>query len=77
MAQQSGAHSVQLLTDGGVRLFVDGSKVVDTWALGSAATAESRTARLTLAAGHLYAVTIEYAQQGSTNSRVSFRWALP
>ncbi len=57
LAKASGAHVFIVRSDDGARLFVDGRKIVDDW---SNHTAHEASGGITLEAGRLYDIRVEY-----------------
>ena len=66
-------YSLSALTDDGVRVWLDGSLVIDAWQnlVGAEVSAE-----VALVAGHAYDLRVEYFQN-SGNASVELRWSSP
>lgn len=72
-APEDGEYELGLQGDDGMRLFVDGRKVIDDWATGSA---RYTGARVTLRKGQRVPIRIDYFQ-GSSLRELRFTWRTP
>ena len=72
-APESGAYILGATCDDGVRVSLDGKRVIDAWADGAARTV---TAEVTLAKGRTYALAVEYRQAGG-EAAFAFGWQRP
>lgn len=74
VAQESGVHRFRLNNDDGVRVYIDGSQVVEAWFNQSGG--ENHEFDLILAAGERREIRIEYYEDGGGAS-CRFRWRPP
>lgn len=72
-APEDGEYELGLQADDGVRLFVDGAKLIDDWAGGRS---RYNSAKVTLRRGQRVAVRIEYFQGGAERD-LRFAWRRP
>jgi hypothetical protein len=73
IAPASGAYGFSVNADNGVRLWVDEQLIIDTW---QPQPAKTRTGLISLAAGELYSLRLEYYHQSGA-SVCSLGWRLP
>jgi large repetitive protein len=72
-APASGAASVQLVSDDGVRMWIDNKLVIDDW---TAHSPKTTNVALTLTAGKRYPIMIEYFESGG-GAVARLNWQLP
>ena len=74
LATQNGSYRFQTVSDDGVRLWVNGVKVIDRWNDHSARTDTSGI--VTFVAGQKYTIKLEYYERGGS-SQIRLRWRMP
>jgi peptidoglycan-binding protein ArfA len=72
-APVTGLYTFQIATDDGMRVWIGGKKVLDSW---RNQPATNSTARLKMKAGGYYAVRVEY-YQSDRDSKAQLAWQLP
>jgi hypothetical protein len=72
-APTSDAYTFHVAADGGSRLYVNGTLIIDSWAV---AVAEPSSAPLVLAAGAFYSLRLEYRDDVG-NASVRLSWSTP
>lgn len=73
LAEQSGTYSFSAVVDDGIRLWVDGIKVIDAW---GPHDHESVQGDVVLAAGQLYDLKVEYFN-GILEGQIQLVWKIP
>jgi uncharacterized repeat protein (TIGR01451 family) len=73
VAPTTGTYVFETITDDGVRLFVNGDKIIHDWNVHSA---KSNIGTVDLIAGQSYPVTMEYFQDGAGHGSAELLWAL-
>lgn len=71
---QSGNYRFQTVSDDGVRLYINGTLVIDRWNDHSSTT--DSTGDFNLTAGDTYSITLEYYESAG-DAIISLRWRLP
>ena len=74
LAPSSGAFRFQTVSDDGVRLYVNGQRIINNWTLHSATTNTSNS--INLVAGRKYTIRMEYYEQGGS-AVAKLLWRLP
>ncbi len=73
VAPTTGEYVFETITDDGVRLYVNGEKIIHDWNVQSA---KSNIGLIDLVAGQSYPVTMEYFQDGAGHGSAQLLWAL-
>jgi len=73
-ATQTGAYRFQTVSDDGVRLYINGTLVIDRWNDHSATT--DTTGDFNLVAGNTYSIRLEYYENGG-DAVIRLQWRLP
>ena len=73
-APTTGKYVFRSITDDGVRLFVNGTEIIKDWNVHSA---QSDYGSITLTAGQIYPVTMEYFQNGAGHTSAKLLWKVP
>lgn len=72
-APVTGAYKFQITTDDGMRVWVGGQRILNSW---QDQAVSKHTAQLVLTAGRYYPIRVEYYQSGR-DSRATLEWQLP
>jgi uncharacterized protein (DUF1800 family) len=71
--QYSETYYFDVLADDGVKLWVNGQLIIDAWTAGSGSTGVERIGSITLSAGVLYSIKLQY-YQATSYDLVHLRW---
>ncbi|MEK8048064.1 DUF6701 domain-containing protein [Ideonella margarita] len=74
-ATTTGTYAFATNSDDGVRLYIDGTKVIDNWTLHSP-TVDATASRISLTAGSYYPVTMEFFENGG-DATAMLAWQEP
>ncbi len=73
-AAASGSYRFQTVSDDGVRVWINGTQVINNWTNHAATT--NTSAAINLVAGQKYAIKVEYFEKGG-NAVMRLRWLKP
>jgi beta-glucosidase len=73
---ESGKYQLGAIADDGVRLYLDGRRLIDEWGGNSASQIKTVTKEVSLEAGHVYEIRIEYYED-IRGAIAKFIWAFP
>ncbi len=73
-APVTGKYTFESITDDGVRLFINGVEIIKDWNVHSA---QADLGKITLQAGQVYSIKMEYFQDGVGHTSAKLLWALP
>ena len=73
-AAASGSHTFQTVSDDGVRVWINGTQVINNWSNHAATT--NTSAAISLVAGQKYTIKVEYFEKGG-NAVMRLRWLPP
>lgn len=74
MAPSTGTYRFQTVSDDGVRVWINGTQVINNWSDHSSTT--NTSGNVTLSAGQRYTVRVEYYEKGGS-AVMRLRWRLP